>query len=63
MGHRRQKLAVCDLVAASLSVITVSTYRRPLSSLRKNRLGCFGVSPRLHQMSSTLPCWSTARHR
>ena len=43
--------------------VTLCTYRRPLSRRRKKLLCGHHVSARLDRMSSTLPCWSTARHR
>ena len=58
MGHRRQKLAVSDLIAGQLAVtITRGTYRKPLSNLRKNRLAATALRRDCTKMSSTSPCW------
>src|SRR6478672_999484 len=43
--------------------ITLGTYRRPLSSRRKNFFAATAFRRDWTRMSSTLPCWSTARHR
>jgi len=43
--------------------ITLGTYRGPLSHRRKNFLAATAFRPDWTRMSSTLPCWSTARHR
>src|ERR1700752_3937406 len=43
--------------------ITLGTYRRPVSSRRKNFFAATAFRRDWTTMSSTLPCWSTARHR
>jgi hypothetical protein len=57
---------ICGVFAVqppSLSVTnTPGTYRRPLSRLPKNRLAATAFRRDCTRTSSTLPCWSTARH-
>ena len=62
--HRPHELAVGDLVAAQrVGDQQRGTDRRPLSSLQKNRLAATAFRRDWTRTSSTLPCWSTARHR
>jgi hypothetical protein len=50
MGYRRQKLAVCDLVAGQLAGHQHTRHvPQGLEQFTEEPLGCFGVSPRLHQ--------------
>ena len=65
MGHRRQQLAVSDLIAGQLVGDNHPRHvSRALEQLPEKPLGRHRVAARLHQdVSSTLPCWSTARHR
>ena len=61
--HRRHQVAVGDLGAAQLIGDQHARYRRPLSSLRKNRVAATAFRRDRTRTSSTLPRWSTARHR
>ena len=50
MGHRRQKLAVSDPVAGQLVGDNHPRHiPQALEQFTEKPLGCFGVSPRLHQ--------------
>jgi hypothetical protein len=42
---------------------TRGTYSNPLSSLRKNLIAALVSRRAVPRMSSTFPCWSTARYR
>jgi hypothetical protein len=53
--------AICTRTPLSLSVtITRGTYRKPFSSLRKNRLAAVPLRRLWTRMSRTFPSWSTA---
>ena len=57
VGHRRHQLAVCDPVAGQLiGHHTRGTYRRPMTSLRKNRLAALAFRRDCTNTSRTLPC-------
>ena len=64
MGHRQQNLAGSDLIAGQL--VGHQHARHVAQALEQRTEKPFSrhrVTARLHKMSSTSPCWSTARHR
>ena len=61
--YHRFALSLRDVEELMLARGVAVTYRRPLSNLRKNRLAAAVLRCDWTRMSSTLPCWSTARHR
>ena len=64
MGHRRQKRAGSDLIAGQLVADNHPRHlSQTLEQLTENRLAATALRRDCTKMSSTLPCWSTARHR
>src|SRR6478609_1031633 len=64
MGHRRQKLAGSDLIAGRLVGDNHPRHgSQALEQLTENRLAATALRRDCTKMSSTSPCWSTARHR
>ena len=64
MGHRRPNLAVSDLIAGQLVGHQHARHvAQTLEQLTENRVAATALRRDCTRMSSTLPCWSTARHR
>src|SRR6478735_5337864 len=64
MGRRQQKLAVSDLIAGQLVGHQHARHvAQTLEQLTENRVAATALRRDFTRMSSTLPCWSTARHR
>ena len=64
MAHRRQNLAGSDLIAGQPVGDNHPRHAsQTLEQLTENRVAATALRRDCTRMSSTLPCWSTARHR
>src|SRR6476646_6349520 len=64
MGHRRHKRAGSDLTAGQpVGDNHPRQVSQTLAQLTENRLAATALRRDCTKMSSTLPCWSMARHR
>jgi hypothetical protein len=62
--HRRHELAVGDLIAGQLVGDQHARHgSQTLEQPTETRLAATALRPDGTKMSSTVPCWSTARHR